>query len=257
MGFEMKVLAGALASACLFAASAASAGVVINDTTKDISYRGSSSTTYFGSSSVGDEIGPGFDTQSVAISESGNSISLTFRTQFDGNEATAHYADVFIAPNNADGTPSSWGFGIALGDQVKAAGLYDLSSAADYMTSKAIWTSKTGYIYGGAYTLDNGITSQLIPTRVTGGILNSDWTVVVSQDNVGGSFPYELTITLTAANSTAFSLLDGTNLDILWGTGDCGNDTIFAQYERPTQAPEPATITLLAGGLLALRRKRK
>jgi hypothetical protein len=52
-------------------------------------------------------------------------------------------------------------------------------------------------------------------------------------------------------------LLDGKNLDLLWGTGDCGNDTIFGEYNRPVKAPEPSTVALLAGGLLIIRRKRK
>jgi hypothetical protein len=115
---------------------------------------------------------------------------------------------------------------------------------------------KTQYIYGGKYVTPIN-TEELIPTRVTGGLKDGDWTVAVTKTNVGGAFPYELSITLTAANSAAFALLDGKNLDLLWGTGDCGNDTIFAEYNRPVKTPEPASIALLAGGLLALRRKRK
>jgi hypothetical protein len=80
--------------------------------------------------------------------------------------------------------------------------------------------------------------------------------VAVTQTNVGGAYPYELSIALTAANSTVFSLLDGTNLDLLWGTGDCGNDTIFGEYNRPVKTPEPSSIALLTGGLIALRRRR-
>lgn len=258
----MKFLLGAMASACVLAmASAASADTIINDTTKVVSYHGSSSTNYFpGNKSTGDVIGTGFNTDHVAISESGNSITFKFYTQFDGDELTAHYADLFIAPNNADGAPSSWGFGVSLGFQQSygghAAGLYDLSGAVDYKTSKDIWMGKSQYTYGGKYVtpLD---TKELIPTRVTGGIKENDWTVAVSKTNVGGTYPYELSITLTAANSAAFSLLDGKNLDLLWGTGDCGNDTIFGEYTRPVKTPEPATIALVAGGLLAMRRKQK
>jgi hypothetical protein len=260
----MKFLLGAMASACVLAlVSAASADTIINDTTKVVSYHGSSSTTYFGSKSTGDVIGTGFDTDHVAISETSNSITFKFYTQFDGDELTAHYADLFIAPNNADGAAPSWGFGVSLGFQQSygghAAGLYDLSGAADYKTSKDIWMGKSQYTYGGKYVtpLD---TKELIPTRVTGGIKENDWTVVVSQNNVGGTYPYELSITLTAANSTAFSLLDGKNLDLLWGTGDCGNDTIFGEYTRPTppvKTPEPASIALFAAGLTVLGRRRK
>jgi hypothetical protein len=225
-----------------------------------VSYHGGSSTNYFSGTNKGDVIGTGFNTDHVAISESGNSITFKFYTQFDGDELTAHYADLFITPNNADGAPSSWGFGVALGFQQayggKAAGLYDLSGATDYQTSKDIWMGKSSYTYGGKYVtpLD---ANELIPTRVTGGILQSDWTVAVAKTNVGGAYPYELSITLTAANSAVFSLLDGKNLDLLWGTGDCGNDTIFGEYNRPVKTPEPASIALLAGGLVALRRRRK
>src|SRR6185312_9648879 len=150
----MKFLLGAaMASACLLAmVSAASADTIINDTTKVVSYHGSSSTNYFpGNQSTGDVIGTGFNTDHVAISESGNSITFKLYTQFDGDELTAHYADLFIAPNNADGAPSSWGFAVALGAQQKTAGLYALSSAADYQTSYDIWKGKSGYIYGGEY----------------------------------------------------------------------------------------------------------
>jgi hypothetical protein len=258
----MKFVTGAFASACLFAMTvAANADTIVNDTTDVISYHGSSSTKYFSGSKRGDVIGSGFDTKSVSISESGHSITLKFLTQFDGDDLTAHYADLFITPNNADSSPASWGFGVSLGFQQpyggEAAGLYALSSAADYMTSLQIWTPKTEYTYGGRYIAPGEITKNLIPTRITGGLLESDWTVAVSKTSVGGNYPYELSITLTAANSSAFSLLDGTNLDVLWGTGDCGNDTIFAQYTRPVKTPEPASIALLAGGLLVLRRRRK
>jgi len=259
----MKFLAGALASACLLAAvSAAQADVVINDTTNDVAYKNSSATNYFGGTSIGDTIGSGFNTKSVTVSETGNSITLKFYTQFDGSAVGAHYADVFIQPNNANGSPASWGFGIALGYQDpyggEAAGLYALSSASDYKTSQDLWKN-TGDTYGGRYIAPGEVTKNLVPTRVTGGLLETDWTVAVSKANVGGSYPYELTVTLTAANSSAFSLLDGTNLDILWGTGDCANDTIFGQYTRPptTKTPEPASIALLAGGLLALRRRKR
>ncbi len=263
MGYKMKYLAGALASACVFAmASAASADTIINDTTNVVSYHGSSSTNYFpGNKSTGDVIGTGFDTSKVVVSETGNSITFKLYTQFDGDELTAHYADLFISPNNSSGAPASWGFGVSLGYQQayggKAAGLYDLGGAGDYQTSKDIWMGKSQYTYGGKYVTPID-TKELVPTRVTGGLLESDWTVAVSNTNVGGSYPHELTITLTAANSSAFSLLNGTNLDLLWGTGDCGNDTIFGEYTRPpVTTPEPTSIALLAGGLLALRRKRK
>jgi hypothetical protein len=262
MEFGMRVLIGALAPACLFATMvAANADTIVYDTTDVISYHGNSPTNYFSGNNRGDVIGSGFDTKSVSISESGNSITITFHTQFDGDDLTAHYADLFMTPNNADGSPSSWGFGVSLGFQQpyggEAAGLYALSSAADYMTSQEIWSPKTQYTYGGRYVAPGEITKNLIPTRITGGLFESDWTVAVNKTTVGGEYPYELSITLTAANSSAFSLLDGTNLDVLWGTGDCGNDTIFAQYTRPVKTPEPGSIALLAGGLLVLRRRRK
>jgi hypothetical protein len=259
----MKYVAGALASACVFAlASAASADTIITDNTQIISYHQNSVTNYFpGNKSKGDVVGTGFDTSKVSVSESGNSITLKFYTQFDGDELTAHYADLFITPNDAHGTPDSWGFGVALGFQQghggEAAGLYKLDGPSDYKTSQQIWASKSDYTYGGRYIAPGEVTKNLVPTRVTGGIEQSDWTVVVGENNVGGQYPHELTITLTAANSTAFSLLDGTNLDLLWGTGDCANDTIFGEYERPEKVPEPASIALFAGGLLALRRRRK
>ncbi len=258
----MKYLSGVLASAgVLFLASAADADVVINDETQVVSYHGYSPTDYFGGSDKGDVIGTNFDTSKVSISEASNTITLKYYTQFDGDDLTAHYADLFITPNNANGSPAAYDFGVALGFQQsyggKAAGLYELTSSSDYQTSQQIWGSKTDYIYGGLYIAPGEITSELVPTRVTGGILQSNWTVATGVHNVGGAYPYELTITLTAANAAAFSLLNGTNLDLLWGTGDCSNDAIFAEYNRPVETPEPATIALLGGGLLVLRRRRR
>lgn len=258
----MKFAVGVLVSACMLAmASAASADTIINDTTKIVSYHGASSTNYFpGNKSTGDVVGDKFNTSKVVVSESANAITLKFYTQFNGNDLTAHYADLFISPSNADGSPASWGFGVSLGYQAayggQAAGLYALDAASDYKTSQDIWKSKTDYYYGGRYVtpLD---TKELVPVRVTGGTLESGWTVAVDRTNVGGAYPYELSITLTAANAAAFALLDAKYLDLLWGTGDCANDTLFGKYERPVKTPEPATIVLLAGGLLALRRRRK
>jgi hypothetical protein len=256
----MKFLVGALASACMFTiVSAASADVVLPDQTKVVSYHGTSPTNYFGVSSIGDVVGPGFDTTGYSVSESGNSITIKYYTQFNGDDLTAHYADLFITPNNANGSPAAWGFGVALGYQQafggEAAGLYALSGASDYKTSQDIWASKTNYVYGGRYIAPGEVTPNLVPTQVTGGFLETGWTVDADAQQVGSH--YELTITLTAADATTFSLLDGTNLDLLWGTGDCSNDAVFAEYTRPVKTPEPASIALFAGGLLALRRRRK
>lgn len=258
----MKLAVGALVSACMLTmASAAFADTIINDTTKIVSYHGASKTNYFpGNKSTGDVVGDKFDTSKVVISESANSITLKFYTQFDGNALTAHYADLFISPSNADGSPATWGFGVSLGYQAayggQDAGLYALGGASDYRTSQEIWTSKTDYYYGGRYITPLDV-KELVPVRVTGGTLESDWTVAVSRTNVGGAYPYELSITLTAANAAAFALLDAQYLDLLWGTGDCANDTLFGKYERPIKTPEPATIVLLAGGLAALRHRRR
>ena len=259
MGCKMKYLAGALASACvLVLASAASADTII-DHTNVVAYTGNHSTNYFGGSSQGDVIGSGFDTSKVDITASSatNTITLKFYTQFDGDELTAKYADVFLQPSNADGSPSSWGFGLSLGYQSKGPGLYDLDGPSDYKTSQQIWTSKTDYTYGGLYVKPEGGTA-VVPTRIIGGDKLCDWKVVVDKDHVSGN-NYTLTITLTADDADTFKQLGGSQyLDLLWGTGDCANDTIYAQYQTPpVKTPEPASIVLFAGGLLALRRRRK
>ncbi len=100
--------------------------------------------------------------------------------------------------------------------------------------------------------------TAVVPTRIVGGDKLGDWTVVVDKDHVSGN-NYELTITLTADDANTFAELGGEQyLDLLWGTGDCANDTIYAQYQKPSvPTPEPASIALFAGGLLALRRRRK
>jgi hypothetical protein len=238
-------------------ATAAYADTIVMDQTQDVSFHGSSATNFFGGSSVGDHIGTNFDTEKVAIAINGDSITLKFYTQFAGSDLGAYYADVFLAPATTSGAPASYGMGISLGFQGSnggaAQGFYVLGSG-DFKTSQDIWAPRTGYIYGGEYIAPGDVTANVVPTVVTGGTSMSGWNVTVgSQASGEAAYPVELDITLTAPDLAAFlAAFDMSKLDILWGTGDCSNDAIFAQVDVPRDVPEPASIFLFGGMLLGL-----
>ena len=233
--------------------------ITVNDTTQNISYHGAAPTNWFagGTTSVGDVVegGPDFDTEKANVSVVGQSVEFKFYTQFDGDDLGAHYADLFLATDPVH--PDTYTYGISLGFQAGfggvAKGLYAVTSA-DYDTSVEIWSDKTGFIYGGKYISPNDGLNHDAPVVVTGGTLAPGWTVTASQGPSGEvAFPYLLDITLTASNPSDFSdVFNALAFDAFWGTGDCNNDSFYiANIDPPQNVPEPASLVLFAGGLLA------
>jgi hypothetical protein len=241
-----------------FAALPANATTMtVFDTTNNISYHGAAQTNWFagGTTSVGDVVGSDFNTQKATIIVSGQSVEFKFYTQFDGDDLAAHYADLFLATNPLH--PDTYNYGIALGFQAgyggAAKGLYALTPG-DYDTSIDIWSGRTGYIYGGKYVSPNDGLKHDAPVVVTDGTLQSGWTVTAAQTPSGDSgFPFILDITLTASNPSLFSsIFSSPTFDAFWGTGDCNNDSFYiANIDPPVNVPEPPSLILVAGGLLA------
>ena len=235
----------------------AAGATLISDTTKNVSYAGAGPTNWFagGTTSVGDVIegGNDFDTQKVDVSTAPKSLHLEFYTQFDGDDLGAHYADIFIASDPAH--PDSFDYAIALGGQLPyggvAKGFYAISN--NYQTSIDRWKN-TGYIYGGQYISPNDSLGHNAPVVVTGGSALPGWTVDVTQSASGdGTYPYLLSVTLTAMNNnilkTAFS---GASTALLWGTGDCNNDSVYlANVPPPPKVPEPPALALFMSALVA------
>jgi hypothetical protein len=265
-----------IAAVAVFPALPASAACVstaniICDSTQIQAYNGGAPTNYGGAGfvppGVGDvlqDAGHPFDTDRVNVkvtsSAGTTSLELKYYTSFNGNDATARYADIFIGNNPA--SPDSFHYGIALGDQagnggVAAPGFYSLLSGSAYETSIQLWTGKTSYIYAGQY---QGLDSLWhdSPVAITDqAVLQNSWSVNVLETASGdAAFPYLVDVTLMASTSD-FATLFGDGLSVFWGTGDCSNDAIEAAV--PVKLPEPMSLGLFGAGLagLVVVRRRK
>jgi hypothetical protein len=266
------ILCGALSlSGSPALAGCVSSANVYCDNTVVQAYNGGSKNNYggpgFSPPGVGDVLedpGHGFDTDRVnatVTSAAGTtSLELKYYTQFDGNDQTASYADIFIG--NKPNSPDSFQYGISLGDETSnggaaTPGLYSLAPPNSDETSIQLWTGKTSYIYGGQYL---GLDGQWhdAPTVVTAqaDLLNA-WTVNVSELSSGEpQFPYLVDVTLTGSTQD-FDAFFGDGLSVFWGTGDCSNDAIEAAI--PVKLPEPMTLGLFGAGLAgaaAIRRRK-
>jgi hypothetical protein len=269
--FHLNALV-AIAALCAAPAFATTTTTFL-DTTKDYAYSGFGASSYTGfgftgsAPTTGDFLGDGFDTEKLVVIESPGQIEFKYFTSFDGNDVGAHYADIFLAPtNDLTSAPGAWAFGISLGSAgdnfqgAEAAGLYSISSPADYKTSQQIWGPMgTGWVYGGGYIAPDG-SSNLSPTQVTGGSAMAGWVVSSSVGASGeAAYPYIVDVILTAPSLAAYGAVFNTpDLDIFWGTGDCSNDALFAPLDAPV--PEPLTLAIFGAGVagaVAIRRRRK
>jgi hypothetical protein len=189
-----------------------------------------------------------FNTTQIVVTRdnAASTIQFDLKTQFNGNDGIANYADLFFDTRTAG--PDSFNYSIALGSQTRAAGLYNNTTFA---TSEDIWKTRTQYVYGGGFqfkTTAPGYDPNFFsksPVRSLTGTQVSGYTVGVTQLNLGGGM-YDIRVIITSA--TNLSLFD--NFDIFWGTADCSNDAIWGQVTNTV--PTPGGLGLLGLGLLGL-----
>lgn len=249
--------------ALTFASNASAAPIVIQDQVDSaVTYQGHDYAAYgsanfanrlAGGKHWGDEIaGPDhrFDTTQVTVDRntSANVITFTMRTMFNGNDLGAKYADVFIDTGSSD-TLDSFGYAIALGSQTMGAGLYTANGVA---TANDIWGGQGSYIYGGFAQLktdapgfDAGL-AIAAPVRLTSGSAVAGTSVSVTRTDVGGGF-YDLSVAVQGLNLSMFN-----DFDLFWGTGDCGNDAVWASLTGALSSPVDAPPVLGLFGLALL-----
>ena len=119
------------------------------------------------------------------------------------------------------------------------------------LTSTDQWKS-TGYYDGGAYgtnadTYPTGFVSPRA-TWMTAGTEVFDGNTPVWSAGTGGGL-YDILLDLGNVNiNTSFS-----DISLLWGTGNCGNDTIAGGgQDSDNPVPVPPTALLLGSGLVGL-----
>lgn len=276
-----------LVSAVALAGAANAAPLVIEDfvdvaaTYKGNSYNSYGPNSHFQGRSDngrkwGDSIGNGFDTETITLDRdlANSTLSITFRTDFDGTKSGADYADIFIDTNTPE-APDSFNYAISLGDQMSgggignpasggnnggvAAGVYEVGT---YKTANDVW-GNSGSIYGG-YLQFNDQADGFDPnfelegaTVLTSGNLLGGMLVSITQTAVsGGGFDLHVMID-GSANSALFNTIFD-NFDILWGTGDCSNDAIWGMVNFQTNdVPAPGALALLGLGMLGLVLRRR
>ena len=169
-------------------------------------------------------------------------VDFTYLTQFSGSETlsgqTVNYADIFL---NAGGGYGAGGFtyAISLGDQSSnggvAAGFYQVASD---LTSQDIWSSRPGYIFGGAYGAtanmapgQTGYTASAAPTVLTGGEFLSG--VTVTDKSLGlGWYQMNAEIEMTPAQAAYFA----NGMDVFWGTGGLRQWRVHGGVFQPADA---------------------
>jgi hypothetical protein len=255
--FGRRALALVASAAALMWGSTADATTITkgpDSGTMVYGYYGANPDTQFGFGQWQQEIGPNppFGTTQMDVQRVGADVVINITTPFNINvgdsNSPAQAADIAIS-TNSDGV---YDLGIALGQQVKSIGLYSVSQ---WQTSRDLWTSQTNFVYGGQWTNDQSCRGSTdancgaakdANTQISDGS-QLDNAVTVSQgDNL---------ITVDVAN------LAIDQFDLLWGTGDCGNDTAAGHVNLAADVPEPTSLAvfcvgLLGAGLAARRRRR-
>ena len=272
---SLTILACVATLGITFASAAYADSITVANTTDNVAYvsnpNGGPYNFYNGGTSA---VGPGgvgdeFDTSQLAITATattnGNySVDLQYTTLFAGSEtvggASVYYPDIFLRSNAAGYSNAPFDYAISLGTQGAnggvAAGFYQNPS---YLTSQQVWANRPGYIYTGQYTNtaayqpgQSGFNGYNAPTVITGGT-NLGAVQVSTGQTIGSSYVVDVQLTLTAAEAAVFA----NGFDVFWGTGDCANGSFLASVAgmtgfTDTSIPEPATLLLLAAGLLTL-----
>jgi hypothetical protein len=194
-----------------------------------------------------------FDVYGIDVSLSDGNITFGMQTNFDSDgiyylgSVTAYVADLFIST-------SSGNYGIVLLDHdlwksepvgSLDPGLYSVSTAA---TSVDLWSSKSGYIYGGQYDQTNAQFSRVAITSGTSigsatvngpsafaGSANYLWEVIISANDIG--------------------LENGGVLDVFWAGASCSNDAVAGSVNLSnpgTSVPDAGIVWLLGSAFVAM-----
>ena len=185
-----------------------------------------------------------FDTSKLDVTNSvvGTDLHATFTytSNYDGTAAGSRPADVFF---DLDGDlvydlafvghkSTTWGN--------NAVGFYTVTST---YTSADIWG--TGGPYGKFYDQPNQVSPNLVDTKLNTGTLLAG--ALVSSNWTTGNWTFTLNQTLLAGLG-----IDISAGAILWGTGNCGNDTMYTEYTTPQIVPVPAALWLFGSALAGM-----
>jgi hypothetical protein len=89
-----------------------------------------------------------------------------------------------------------------------------------------------------------------VDVRLDSGTALNGYTVSVNRTDDGNGF-FDLSVVVQAMDLSLFN-----DFDLFWGTGDCGNDTIWGAVNTasPLESPVPAppALSLLGIGLFGL-----
>jgi len=216
-------------------------------------------------------VSPNFDTTRLGLTggsaPTGFTLSLDYTTTFNGSATiggvTANYADIFLRAPDAGYSSAPFTYAISLGDQAanggQAAGLYSPKTVA---TSQSIWASRTGYVYGMAYSATTTSTNYAAPVVMTSGTEVAGTSVATVLTDTGkklaGQELYTLDVTLSGLSWAMADTLEK-GFDIFWGTADCANGAFLATDTSPLfKLPEPPAAPFAAmGWLMVVLAKRR
>jgi len=199
-----------------------------------------------------------FDTTSIDVDLSGDILTITMHTRFDGAvdmkmcvlghcwSDTVYAADLGL-DLDLDGT---YEYGVKLthtgpDDTDYSAALY---KGGTWESSYDVWEGNASFnwVYGEFYPDDNNRNAWV---KMDGGTPKGDVTINITES--GDLYAWTLEI-----DKTLFGSDLGDKMGIFWATGTCANDVV----EGKAVVPIPPTILLLGSGLLGfilLNRRKK